>query len=159
MAEHGGSWKAGVFYRGVGRSATPKTGVLGEDGVPHLRPLSEGNKPYSDTEKQRIQKIDAAMVYGETGRKGLGAPVRTKGAEFKKKYVDGTWKGKNINILKILDAHDFQFVLDTNSQLGKAKVTRLNPPSKKYKHGSVTLKNKNGETQTFDLVNLSDRMS
>ena len=49
-------------------------------------------------------------------------------------------------------------VIDTGWNIGVGRVVRLNPPSRKYPHGSVRVVNHLGEGDTFDFVRLRDRL-
>lgn len=47
-------------------------------------------------------------------------------------------------------------VIETGTNVGVGRVVRLNPPSRKYSHGSVRVVNQYGEGDTLDFVRLRD---
>ncbi len=49
--------------------------------------------------------------------------------------------------------------LNTGYHLGVGVVIRVNQPSAAHPHGSLTLRNARRETETFDFVDLRDRLS
>jgi len=48
--------------------------------------------------------------------------------------------------------------IETGADIGVATVTKLNPPSKKYPHGSVVLTDESGRSDVFDFTRLRDNI-
>jgi hypothetical protein len=49
-------------------------------------------------------------------------------------------------------------LLDTGYDVGVGRVVRLNAPSTKFRHGSITVENAAGQKDTLDFVRMYDRL-
>jgi hypothetical protein len=109
-------------------------------------------------------------------KKGAEQPERkrtsSKGEQFAQEHAK-PWMKKSAGFNALIDAVDYNGgVVDTGknregykggTNVGVVKVTKLNPPSKKYRHGSASIISDTGldgpEKNVVDLMQLSDGIS
>ena len=113
-------------------------------------------KTIAKTDDQKIAGKEISVPPGAEADK-INKAMEKRGSGFREQFIKGTWKEKSKGVNNVLDAYESGSPLNTYSNIGVGKIEKINPPSKKYVHGSVRVRNSQGESDTFDLIVLANR--